>query len=95
MASNKNILRENTKKRITTNPINFDVKHNYNFIRIGNITKKIRPIVLSRAITNFLNSRHGVQQILIEDEKISKDIKKKKKYILKEKAKNLIANEYK
>lgn len=95
MKKSEKILRENSKKKIVASPIEYDAKYNYNFIRISNITRKLRPIVLTRAIAHFLNSEFGLKQIIIEDEKIISDIKTKKEYILKEKAKNLIANEYK
>jgi hypothetical protein len=95
MNPEKIIIRNNPKKKIIATPIDFDSKYNHNLIRVANVTKDIRPIVLSNTITNFLNSEFGAKQILIEDEKIINDIKKKKKYILKEKAKNLIANKHK
>ncbi|HAX50288.1 MAG TPA: hypothetical protein PK605_12510 [Ignavibacteria bacterium] len=95
MNQEKIIIRNDPKKKIIAMPIDFNSKYNHNFIRIANVTKDIRPTVLSNTISNFLNSEFGAKQILIEDEKINNDIKKKKKYILKEKAKNLIANKHK
>lgn len=95
MNQEKIIIRDNQKKKIIAIPIDFDSKHNHNLIRVANVTKDIRPIVLSIEITNFLNSDFGAQQILIEDDKIINDIKSKKKYILKVKAMNLIANKHK
>jgi hypothetical protein len=95
MNQEKIIIRDNPKKKIIALPVDYDNKYNYNVLKVTNVTKDIRPIVLSRAITNFLNSDLGAKQILIEDDKIINDIKKKKKSILKEKAKNLIANKHK
>ncbi|MBL8017634.1 MAG: hypothetical protein JNK43_10210 [Ignavibacteria bacterium] len=95
MNSEKTIIRNNPKKKIIAIPIDFDSKLNHNLIRVANVTKNIRPIVLSNTITNFLNSEFGAKQILSEDEKIINDIKEKKKHILREKAKNLIANKHK
>lgn len=95
MNKEKIIIRDNPKKKITVIPVSYDNKYNHNLIKVANVTKDIRPIVLSRTITNFLNSDLGAQQILIEDEKIINDIQKKEKSVLKEKAMNLIANKYK
>lgn len=95
MSRAKKIVRENPKKKIEIIPIGYIKRYNHNVIKVTNITTDIRPIVLARAISHFLNSEQGAEQILLEDEAVINDIKKKKKSVLKEKAANLIANKYK
>lgn len=94
MSRAKKIIRENPKKKVEIIPVDYIKRYNHNVIKVTNITRDIRPTVLARAITNFLNSEEGAEQILLEDDAVITDIKKKKS-VLKEKAKNLIANKYK
>ena len=93
--TNKSILREIPKRKIEVVPIDYEFKGNFNLIRINNMSRLLRPIVITRAIENFLNSEEGLKEIMKEDDQVIKDIKIRKKYIQNELSKHLIANEYK